>query len=302
MAQWFLEWGWAAASLVAAIMLLLMGYRSSVASWNQARGEWKVAVLMEVGPFITFGIKVGIGVVIFSWATMYIYGAGQSSPIAQGFKILGSAGVAAIGGTFQTYEVSVPEAPSLIDMAKNNVPTEADVRNVLGVPASVPASAPQSVPAASENAAPANNWVAPAANTYALPARSDGATPIEPEPVQASAPSFSLDTRLNPEPAATMTTLERIQANIPGGGAQYMDALQSANETAVNGGGGPSAINADNAVSSVGVYTVKAGDSLNKISMAVYGNRSGWARICNANRDKLRDCNDLRSGMVLTIP
>jgi len=291
MGQWFLEWGWAATLLIGAIMFALMLYRSSVASWTQARGDWKVAALMEVGPFITFAAKVGLGVMIFTWATMYIYGAGQGSPIAQSFKNLGSAGVAALGGTFQTYEVSVPDAPSLIDMAKNSIPSETDVRNVLGVPSSGNVeSAPQPAP---EIAAPANNWVAPAA---AAPATNNTWAPAS---VKDNASGWGNVPAMGPQPKPTQGPA--LPPPAPTQGPAPKPAEGGWN-VSFGGSGGPSAIGADSAVANVGSYTVKGGDSLSKISMTVYGNRSGWARICSANRDKLRDCNNLRSGMVLVIP
>jgi LysM repeat protein len=49
-------------------------------------------------------------------------------------------------------------------------------------------------------------------------------------------------------------------------------------------------------------YTVKAGDSLSKISQQYYGNAHDYMRIFNANRDKLSDPNKIQPGMELTIP
>lgn len=51
-----------------------------------------------------------------------------------------------------------------------------------------------------------------------------------------------------------------------------------------------------------GTYTVKRGDSLAKIARAVYGDSDKWRLICNANRNVIRDCNNISAGMVLIIP
>jgi nucleoid-associated protein YgaU len=49
-------------------------------------------------------------------------------------------------------------------------------------------------------------------------------------------------------------------------------------------------------------YTVKAGDSLSKISKAVYGNASDYMKIFEANRDVLSDPNKISPGQNLRIP
>ena len=49
-------------------------------------------------------------------------------------------------------------------------------------------------------------------------------------------------------------------------------------------------------------YTVQAGDTLSKISQAVYGTNNRWQDIFNANRNQLKSAHDLKVGMVLTIP
>jgi len=49
-------------------------------------------------------------------------------------------------------------------------------------------------------------------------------------------------------------------------------------------------------------YTVKAGDSLSKISKAVYGNASEYMKIFEANRDILNDPNKISPGQNLRIP
>lgn len=49
-------------------------------------------------------------------------------------------------------------------------------------------------------------------------------------------------------------------------------------------------------------YTVKAGDSLSKISREFYGNAGDYMKIFEANRDKLNDPNKIQPGQELVIP
>ncbi len=49
-------------------------------------------------------------------------------------------------------------------------------------------------------------------------------------------------------------------------------------------------------------YTVKAGDTLSKVSKQFYGDSNQYMRIFYANRDKLRDPDKIQVGQELTIP
>ncbi|MEO8594417.1 MAG: LysM peptidoglycan-binding domain-containing protein [Candidatus Solibacter sp.] len=49
-------------------------------------------------------------------------------------------------------------------------------------------------------------------------------------------------------------------------------------------------------------YTVKAGDSLSKISKELYGNAGEYMKIFEANRDVLSDPNRISPGQTLRIP
>jgi len=49
-------------------------------------------------------------------------------------------------------------------------------------------------------------------------------------------------------------------------------------------------------------YTVKAGDSLSKISKDLYGNAAEYMKIFEANRDVLKDPNKIQPGQTLRIP
>ena len=55
-------------------------------------------------------------------------------------------------------------------------------------------------------------------------------------------------------------------------------------------------------VSSMKTYTVKAGDTLSKISKEFYGNANEYMRIFNANKDQLSDPDKIKPGQELKIP
>jgi nucleoid-associated protein YgaU len=54
--------------------------------------------------------------------------------------------------------------------------------------------------------------------------------------------------------------------------------------------------------SSFQTYTVKAGDTLSKISKQFYGNANDYMRIFDANRDQLKDPDQIKVGQSLKIP
>jgi nucleoid-associated protein YgaU len=49
-------------------------------------------------------------------------------------------------------------------------------------------------------------------------------------------------------------------------------------------------------------YTVKAGDTLSKISKEYYGDANDYMKIFNANKDQLTDPDKIKPGQVLKIP
>jgi len=49
-------------------------------------------------------------------------------------------------------------------------------------------------------------------------------------------------------------------------------------------------------------YTVQAGDTLSKISKQFYGNANEYMKIFEANRNQLKDPNQIRPGQQLVIP
>jgi nucleoid-associated protein YgaU len=55
-------------------------------------------------------------------------------------------------------------------------------------------------------------------------------------------------------------------------------------------------------VSSMKTYTVKAGDTLSKISREFLGDANDYMRIFEANKDQLKDPDKIKPGQVLKIP
>lgn len=58
----------------------------------------------------------------------------------------------------------------------------------------------------------------------------------------------------------------------------------------------------DAPVTSMKTYTVKAGDTLSKISREFLGDANEYMRIFNANKDQLKDPDKIQPGQVLKIP
>ena len=48
-------------------------------------------------------------------------------------------------------------------------------------------------------------------------------------------------------------------------------------------------------------YTVKKGDSLARIALAVYGDARRWKRLYDANKDHIPDLDSIEPGQVLDI-
>jgi LysM repeat protein len=67
-------------------------------------------------------------------------------------------------------------------------------------------------------------------------------------------------------------------------------ALASAQQSGSAAGGG------------LQTYTVQSGDTLSKIAQRVYGDSGQYMRIFEANRDTLKDPNQIRAGQQLNIP
>jgi nucleoid-associated protein YgaU len=64
----------------------------------------------------------------------------------------------------------------------------------------------------------------------------------------------------------------------------------------------PASAPASSASSRTQMYTVKPGDTLSKISKQFYGNTNEYMKIFNANKDKLKDPDQIQVGQELKIP
>ena len=288
MGQWILQWGWALISLLVSAGLAMMAYRQAQSLIEKSGGDWKMVVLYVFGPFAAFCIMIGLMAVTFPWAISTIYGVVQNSAVSQSFYQLGSAGVSALGGTLSSVQVSIPEAPSFTDVLVNNIPSEADLRNVLVGGNSGQQSAPVSAPAAQQS-----TWTAPAS---AAPVANESVwtNPIKLQQNWGKPQVFGPQPQVTQGPAPKPTT-----PPLPTQGPAPKPAANNGGWNVTFGGGGPLAADADAAIAQAGVqtYTVKRGDYATKIA-----NQFGIAAsvLCRANG--IRDCNNLRVGTVLTIP
>ncbi|MEP7273134.1 MAG: LysM peptidoglycan-binding domain-containing protein [Acidobacteriota bacterium] len=100
--------------------------------------------------------------------------------------------------------------------------------------------------------------------------------------IKATAPSDEAKNTFWDQIKLVSPTMEDITADI---------SVSPAQVTAVGGSG-----------ASGETYTVKAGDTLSKVSKQFYGSANEYMRIFYANRDKLRDPDKIQIGQELTIP
>ncbi len=280
MAQWFLQWGFTTGVLILGVVMTIAILRHNFAVWLAARGDWKIAVPMSIGPWITAGFGILIATVGVPWAVLSIAGAGSGSAVSKSFYNLATAGVQAVGGSFTTAEIQIPEAPSLGGLLSENIPSEADLRNVLvGGNSSASGNGQQAAPAT--NAQANTTWTAPASAPDKLPlVMAPAILNGEAKPYAPPDVPLVLQAAADKTPVAQPTSIPFIFK-------------------AAGNGGGPLAADADAAIAQAGAqtYTVKRGDYATRIA-----NQFGIAAsvLCRANG--IRDCNNLRVGTVLTIP
>lgn len=55
-------------------------------------------------------------------------------------------------------------------------------------------------------------------------------------------------------------------------------------------------------ISAQNTYRVQPGDTLSKIAKGIYGDSRKWTYLYQANRDRMRNENDLKVGQIITIP
>ncbi len=101
--------------------------------------------------------------------------------------------------------------------------------------------------------------------------------PPEPQPVAA--------TQLPPAPPVDTA------ADKPAAGASERKAKQQPKESYSN-----------DQKKAARTHVVKKGDTLQKISKKYYGTTKNWRRICDANKNVLKDCDTLIPGTKLVIP
>ena len=290
-AQFSVQWLWLAAVLIVSFLVVfnMWKFATEVASkvdfkkgWKDAIGEWASRMLMPALGMIFMIFFVlpigGLGITkVMSLAT-------SSTTASTAYELL-SSGVAAVGsGAATALNADTPEVPSLTETLNSSVSDltggNSGIQGILEAAISgstgttgAPSYTPQKPPAAA--AAPAV---------------------VAPAPV--SVPVFK------PNPTAVPVrdpfTAAGVQEIWNGGGSgnTFGPQPQPTQGPAEKPGGGPLAEDADAAVAST--YTVKRGDTLSKISKAVYGNGDYWLEICRANR--LSNCSTIRVGTVLTIP
>jgi tetratricopeptide (TPR) repeat protein len=90
---------------------------------------------------------------------------------------------------------------------------------------------------------------------------------------------------------------EQLRGNRPGQSQTALAAAPQQARSAQQAQAQPSK-SAGNAKS----YTVQTGDTLSKISQAVYGTTARWQDIYDANKSQLKNPHDLKVGMVLVVP
>jgi tetratricopeptide (TPR) repeat protein len=97
---------------------------------------------------------------------------------------------------------------------------------------------------------------------------------------------------LNPEPADK----ERILAKLAKGldKVEETQVASASTDTATDGSTGNPAAGEQ--------FTIESGDSLWKVALKVYGDGELYSRLIDANRDKLRNPNNIRPGLVIDIP
>lgn len=168
-----------------------------------------------------------------------------------------------------------------------------DTYNELQSQAGVQSSAPQAPQAPQSNSnqtVQTSKPVVTQSNAQTVPASRDNvaAHPFVAAPAARQAPAVNI--QQHPFVAAPQPT------SVP---LMLMEAADPTPD-----GGGPQAIDADRALvmATETTYTVQRGDALWKIAERFYNDRNKAPAICNANRNVIRNCDNLRVGMVLTIP
>jgi LysM repeat protein len=225
---------------------------------------------------------------------------GDASPGQLIFTLLGSRSQAAATAALEVIASDVPvqvppQEPFSCDLTDG--PDAPQVVGVVQGPAAV--SAAQAVPAANQ---PAPTSAAPPSPTSVNPQKTPAPNPsaavkpaASPSP-RAAAQAATTRNPTPPKPAETSATAARSVT--PAKPAPTSVAASAATPTAAV----PTVPPASPPPANAG-YTVKAGDTLPSIAVAVYGDSTQWIKIYDANKEVIgNDPNVLQPGTQLTIP
>lgn len=108
--------------------------------------------------------------------------------------------------------------------------------------------------------------------------------------IQGEAPSEQVKNKVWDEIKSVDPTYSDLTCDLTVNPSLAPASAQAAQQTGESAGGG------------MQTYTVKAGDSLSKISQQFYGSASKYMKIFEANRDQLSDPDKIRAGQTLKIP
>lgn len=308
-----LDWGWDGLVLATLVLLILRAIPVAFDAWKT--GNIIVGAVKTVGPIVTLAALLYGGYMVIREATGFIVVDAQNAPALQEAREWTGTAATSVGDGVSDLGSGVAGYIESFRDGLNSATADSTTGD--GAPAE---SAPDA-PATDDTVVTSNRGSSltdvPAPQPTAVPYRPQAqGAPVQPTPVAqptkvVGVHAGQMDTTnvLTPDEISSMAKRnaelgERARATAEATG--NTGALNGNSEMLMfgNGGGGPTAAVAEQAITSAvgSTYTVKRGDDLNKIAIAVYGNKKGWVAICNANRDILRDCNNIRVGMVLTIP
>jgi hypothetical protein len=108
--------------------------------------------------------------------------------------------------------------------------------------------------------------------------------------MQGEAPSDEAKNRVWDEIKRIDPTYSDLTCDLTVNAALAQGAQQAAQQTGASAGAG------------MQTYTVKSGDTLSAISRQFYGNAADYMKIFEANRDQLKNPNEIRPGQQLKIP
>jgi nucleoid-associated protein YgaU len=255
---------WVAGGVILVAALIIVAKLLTMANDAWRSGDWFNATQKTVGPLISFAFYVSVGTIIVTWGLNTTYNRIKASEVVQGAVAWGSSGVGALAGTFSAPEIAIPETQPLTEALQGAA------SELTGAASPSAASAPDR----ELLSAPANNVQSSVAPAWGI--------------VREVAPVAPTRNFIGPV-APTPATAAPVQGPQPAPAFGPQPKPTFVDPASLFGGGGPQ------------TYTVQRGDSLFKI--AKHFGLNGYGSICEANRSIVgRNCNIIRSGMVLAIP